>query len=473
MIPLTLDQLADVVGGDLADAMDGTRTIDSVVIDSRAAEPGALFVPLPGEHADGHTFVGDAIARGASGYLLASAARPLDEPGGVAVDDCADALLGLGIWVRDTVAPVVVAVTGSQGKTTTKDLASAAIGAGRPCVASPGSFNNDLGVPLTCCRLDEGSEVLVAEIGSRGVGQIARLAALLRPDVAVVTGVGASHLELLGDIETVARAKGELVEALGASGLAVLNADDARVAAMAARTSARVVTYGTTPAADWRASGVHLDGRACARFTAHGPAGEVPVRLALSGAHNVGNALAALAVADAVGVPLADAAAALAGAAVSRWRMELRAGPGGLVVINDAYNANPASTRAALDALAALDVPGRRWAVLGLMAELGEYGDAEHASVGAHAARTGVDRLVVVGRQAAAMAAGALDAGLAEDAADVVEDAGAALALLRAEARGGDGVLVKASRAVGLERVAIDLAPEACGPAAAPGGAGA
>ncbi|CAN5845414.1 UDP-N-acetylmuramoyl-tripeptide--D-alanyl-D-alanine ligase [soil metagenome] len=472
MIPLTLDQLADVVGGDVADATDGTRTISSVIIDSRAARPGALFVPLPGEHADGHAFVGDAMARGASGYLLASAARPLPEPGALVVDDCADALLGLGIWVRDTIAPIVVGVTGSQGKTTTKDLMGAAIGAGRACVASPGSFNNELGVPLTCCRLDESSEVLITEIGSRGIGQIARLAALVRPDIAVVTSVGASHLELLGDIETVARAKSELVEALPADGLAVLNADDPRVAAMAERTGARVITYGITATADWRASGVHLDGRACARFTAHGPPGEVPVRLALSGAHNVGNALAALAVADAVGVPLADAAAAVATAAVSRWRMELRAGPGGLVVINDAYNANPASTRAALDTLAALDVPGRRWAVLGLMAELGGTGDAEHASVGAHAAHAGVDRLVVVGRRAAAVAAGALEAGLPADAATVVADADAALTLLRAEASGGDAVLVKASRSVGLERVAIDLAP-AASDAAAPGEAGA
>jgi UDP-N-acetylmuramoyl-tripeptide--D-alanyl-D-alanine ligase len=457
VIRLTVTQLADVVGGEAARPGDGQRVIDHVVTDSRQAGPGALFVALPGEHADGHAFVADAARRGASAALIA-AERPLpDASGTVIVDDPADALLGLGAWVRDAIDPLVVAITGSQGKTSTKDLIAAAIGSQRAVVAAPASYNNDVGVPLTCCLAEPGTEVLVCEMGTRGLGDLARLAPVVRPDIAVVTAIGASHLALLGDVDTVARAKGELVEALAPDAHAVLNADDHRVAALATRTDATVVTYGVAQRAAWRARAVTLDGRARARFTAATAHGiEVPVTLGRAGHHMVANALAALAVADLAGVDAAHAAPALATAPASRWRMALAETPEGGVLLNDAYNANPASTRAALESLAALAVPGQRWAVLGDMAELGAHAAQAHRDVGELAAAVGLDGLVVIGEQAAAIADAAEEAGFAGATARLA-DADAALAWLDARVSARDAVLIKASRAVGLEAVADAL----------------
>lgn len=461
MIPLSLEQLADVVAGELADPREALLAVDAVVIDSRKATPGTLFVPLPGEHADGHEYLADAARRGAA--MLVASGRPLpDAPGVVVVDDPADALLGLGAWVRDTVDPAVVAVTGSQGKTTTKDLLAAAVGAGRRVAAAPESYNNNYGVPLTCCLLGLDTEVLVTEIGTRGLGHIAALAPLVRPDIAVVTAIGASHLELLGDLDTVALAKGELVEALGPGGVAVLNADDERVAALAARAPGRVVTYGSVAAADWQARDLRFDRLARPTFIAEGPDGQrVEVRLAQLGAHNVGNALAALAVAHLLEVPLEAAAAALSTARVSRWRMELCERSDGLVVLNDAYNANPASMRAALEALGRVEVEGRRWALLGRMAELGASSADAHTEIGRTCAELGIDGLVTVGEETAplhAAAAEAMDPGMVHHVDDVDE----AVAVVRGHAGPGDVVLVKGSRAVGLERaVAALLATEA------------
>ena len=378
MIPLTAEQLADVVGGDLLPGADPAAVVDDVVIDSRGARPGSLFVALAGERTDGHAFLGDALERGATLCMVDARRAHETATPAVAVDDCADGLLGLGRWARDTAAPQVVAITGSSGKTTTKDLLAAAVGASRDTVATPGSYNNELGVPLTCCALTLTSEVLVAEVGARGIGHVAALAAVLRPDVAVVTMIGGAHLEQFGSLEGVAQAKGELVEALDPDGIAVLNADDRLVAGLARRTAARVVTYGLGSDAEWRAEDVRLDRWARARFRVRG----VDVALPMPGAHHVGNALAALAAADAVGVDLAAAAEGLERARLSPGRSALVETTDGVTVLDDAYNANPASMAAALRTLAALSVSGRRWAVLGRMAELGPTGVQEHERIG-------------------------------------------------------------------------------------------
>jgi UDP-N-acetylmuramoyl-tripeptide--D-alanyl-D-alanine ligase len=454
VIPLTLEAVAEVVGGRLQDRADAGRRVDHVVIDSRQAGPGALFVALPGEHADGHDFIAHAAAQGAGGYLAVEERAPFDGAGAVLVDDPGDALLGLGTWVRQVVAPTVVAVTGSSGKTTTKDLIAAAAGGARRLVANEGSFNNELGVPLTCCRLEADSEVLVTEIGARGVGHIALLAGLLVPDIAVVTNVGAAHAELFGDLETTAAAKGELVEALAIDGVAVLNADDGRVAAMAARAPGRVVTYGMGAGVDWQAEDVRLDELARPSFAVRGRR----VQLPLPGEHNVGNALAAFAVADLLGVPFDAAAAGIEHAAVSHWRMEVQRAANGALILNDAYNANPASMEAALKTLAATATSGRRWAVLGHMAELGDQAAEAHDRIGRLVIRLGIDALVVVG----AAARGIRDAADLEGfygqgplhLVDTPEEAGA---LIRGELAPQDVVLVKASRSAGLERVAALL----------------
>jgi UDP-N-acetylmuramoyl-tripeptide--D-alanyl-D-alanine ligase len=458
MIALSLAQLADVVGGELLSEDAAGRMLDRVTIDSRDAGPGALFVALPGSRTDGHRFVGAAIAAGAAGALISDAYGDELSAGApaVVVDDPSDALLGLGVWVRDTVDPLVIAVTGSNGKTTTKDLIAAA-GAGRRLVANQGSFNNELGVPLTCCRMEPGTELLVCELGMRGTGQIAELTGLLRPKIGVITSVAAVHLELLGSLEAIADAKAELIEGLPPDGVAVLAADDPRVAAMATRTPARVVTFGQSPAAEWRARDVVLDDDARATFALDSPAGSATVRVPVPGLHNVGNALAALAAAVEAGVDLDAAVAGLERAAVSPWRLQLEH-IDGVRVLNDAYNANPTSTIAALRTLAHLPTRGRRLAVLGTMAEIGETSVSEHRRVGAEVAALGIDALIVVGTHAAAIRAGAdLADPAGADRRWAVDDVDGAVALLASEVRGGDVVLVKASRSAALEGVVTRL----------------
>ncbi|HSJ44937.1 MAG TPA: UDP-N-acetylmuramoyl-tripeptide--D-alanyl-D-alanine ligase [Euzebyales bacterium] len=459
MIELTLEQLANVVGGDLLDGSAAAAVVHGVTIDSRTVAPGDLFVALVGTRTDGHRYVGQALAAGAAGALVAAdrVDHVVPDAAAVVVDHPGDALLALGAWVRETADPTVIAVTGSNGKTTTKDLIAAAL-RDRAVVANEGSFNNELGVPLTCCRVTRDTEVLVSELGMRGVGQIAELAALLRPSIGIVTSVAAVHLELLGSIEAIAAAKGELVEALDPEGVAVLAADDPLVAAMADRTTARVVTFGRSADADFRATGIELDEAARARFVLDSPHGRHDVAVPVAGVHNVGNALAALAAATAAGVPLPAAIAGLGGATVSRWRLQLET-VDGIRVFNDAYNANPTSVAAALRTLCAVPTPGRRWAVLGTMAEIGATSAEEHHRTGRVVADLGVDALVTVGLTAAGIAEGAN----ANDPARcgqrwAVDDVETAAGLLADRVAAGDVVLVKASRSAGLERVVARLA---------------
>jgi UDP-N-acetylmuramoyl-tripeptide--D-alanyl-D-alanine ligase len=473
MIDVTLAQLAEIVGGKLVDERADTPVVHGVTIDSRRVGDGDLFVALPGTRTDGHRFVDAALAAGAAGALVA-ADRGVDPAPGTAVvvvDDPADALLALGAWLRDTLDPHVVAVTGSNGKTTTKDLIAASL-RDRAVVANEGSFNNELGMPLTCCRMTRSTEVLVSELGMRGPGQIAQLAALLRPTVGVVTSVAGVHLELLGSLEAIADAKGELVEALDADGTAVLAADDARVAAMAQRTVATVVTFGTARSADFRATDIELDRRARPRFVLHSPFGRHDVTVPVPGMHNVGNALAAVAAATASGVDLSSAIAGLAHARVSRWRLQLES-VGDVSILNDAYNANPTSVEAALRTLRALPTTGRRWAVLGTMAEIGPTSAEEHRRTGGVVTDLGVDALITVGDEAAAMIEGAAaaDTGHCQHRW-AVDDVDAAARILAHETDDQDVVLVKASRSAGLERVVARFA-ELRGTHATAGGRGA
>jgi UDP-N-acetylmuramoyl-tripeptide--D-alanyl-D-alanine ligase len=425
--------------------------LDGVATDSRRVGPGMLFVALRAER-DGHDFVGPAVEAGAGGALVARdwlAASSSDSGPGVpliAVDDTAVGLLDLGRAARDRLdGGQVVGITGSVGKTSTKDLTAAAVGAGRLVAASEKSFNNEIGVPLTLANAPEATEVAVIEMGARGIGHLRVLCGVARPTIAVVTAVAAAHTSTFGDLDAVAAAKGELVEALPPAGVAVLNADDARVAAMASRTRGGVLRYSARGgAADLVAAQVVVDDDLRPSFVARTPWGDVPVALGARGVHQVGNALAALAVAGACGVDVAAAGAALMGAALSPWRMELGRTPSGAAVLNDAYNANPASMAAALDALAALPA-SRRIAVLGEMAELGALSSSEHAAVASQAAGLGV---VLVAVDTPAYGA---------EPVEGVEGALAALGGLRPPLGTGDAVLVKASRVVGLERLAARL----------------
>ncbi len=493
MIDLTLAEVAEAVGGRLTDVADPAVVVHgAVVVDSRVVEAGGLFVAVPGDRVDGHGFTAAAISAGAVAALVA---HPTGVPA-IVVPDTVAALGRLARVVldraqqRDRSGLRVVAVTGSSGKTSTKDLLAAVLerhdrddGRGRhdrdATIAAPGSYNNEIGLPLTVLRVTDRTCHLLLEMGARRAGHIAALCAIAPPAVGIVLNVGSAHAGEFGGREATAGAKGELVEALPADGLAVLNADDPLVREMAARTAARVAMVGTGVDADVRAVDVDLDGRGRPRFTLCTQAGRAPVALQLYGEHQVGNALAVAAAALELGIPLAEVAAALSEATPrSRWRMEVRERADGVTVVNDAYNANPESVRAALRTLAAMAAGRRSWAVLGEMLELGPDSPAEHDAIGRLAVRLGVSRLVAVGAGARPVHLGASLEGSRDLAAGwsgesvAVPDTGAALDLLDREVRPGDVVLVKASRAAGLERVAEALlaAADDVAPGRAPGG---
>jgi len=464
VIPLTLARIAEITGGRLLGDPAAVVT-GEVVIDSRRAGPGGLFAAVAGERADGHHFASAAVAAGAVAVL---ATRPVPVPS-VLVADVPAALAALAAFVADSLPAVAIAgITGSSGKTTTKDLAAQLIERLGPTIAPAGSFNNEFGHPLTVLRADSSTRYLVLELSARGPGHIAYLCDIAPPRYGAVLNVGRAHAGEFGGLDQVAQAKGELVEALPAGGAAILNADDPRVLAMAARSAARVVTFGVRDrAASVRAADVRLDDLGRPSFTLLTPEGPAPVTLRLHGAHIVPNALAAAALAGELGLGLADIADGLSAAvARSRWRMEVRRREDGVTVINDAYNANPESVQAALQALSHLARDGRAFAILGHMAELGATSRASHEEVGEFAARPEIGRclagLIAVGEEAAPILAGARRVRSWTGEALAVPDGAVALDALANQLKPGDVVLVKASRAAHLEGVAeLLLAEEA------------
>ena len=480
MIPMTLAEIAAATGGRLH-RTDGSEVVTgSVEFDSRRAGPGGLFVALPGEKVDGHDFAAKALAQGAVGVL---AAREVDAPSvivppagraherafalsGDTDGSGAAVLAGLARTARAVVDRLgergltVVGVTGSSGKTSTKDLIAQVLEPMGPTVAPPGSFNNELGHPWTVLRAGHDTRHLVLELSARGPGHIRALCETAPPRIGVVLNVGTAHLGEFGSREGIARTKGELPEALPADGVAVLNADDPLVAGMAERTKARVVLVGESEAADIRATDVELDDHARATFTLVTAHGQRRVTLGLHGAHHVGNALSAAAVALELGASLDDVAERLGGARrLSERRMEVSTRADGVTIVNDSYNANPESVAAALRTLARMADGGQRrtWAVLGVMAELGDSGAEEHERIGRLAMRLDIDRLIAVDEQAGGIQHGARLEGFKGEEPVLVPDVDAAVALLDAELRPGDVVLVKASKVAALWRVADAL----------------
>jgi UDP-N-acetylmuramoyl-tripeptide--D-alanyl-D-alanine ligase len=461
MIPLTLAQVAEITGGQLR-GEPGTVVTGDVVVDSRRAGPGGLFAAVAGERADGHDFAAAAVAAGAVAVLVT---RPVAVPS-VLVADVPAALADLARFVVDSLPSAAIAgITGSSGKTTTKDLAAQLIERLGPTIAPAGSFNNEFGHPLTVLRADSSTRYLVLELSARGPGHIAHLCGIAPPRYGVVLNVGHAHAGEFGGLDQVAQSKGELIEALPAGGVAILNADDHRVLAMAARTAARVVTFGVAsraPRPTITAADVRLDDLGRPSFTLLTPEGQAPVTLRLHGAHIVPNALAAAALARELGLGLAGIADGLSAAvARSRWRMEVHRRGDGVTVINDAYNANPESVRAALAALRHLAQDGRAFAILGYMAELGAISRASHEDVGEFAARADLAGLIAVGEQAAPILAGARRVRSWTGETLAVPDGAAALDALANQLKPGDVVLVKASRAARLEGLADELLEEA------------
>ncbi|WHM39119.1 UDP-N-acetylmuramoyl-tripeptide--D-alanyl-D-alanine ligase [Streptomyces sp. BPTC-684] len=456
MIALSLAEIAEIVGGQSYDIPDpSVQVTGSVVIDSRLVAPGSLFAAFAGEHVDGHDYARVAYEAGAVAVL---AARPVGVPA-IVVDDVQGALGALAREVVRRLGTDVVALTGSSGKTSTKDLIAQVLQRHAPTVYTPGSLNNEIGLPLTALTATSETRHLVLEMGARGIGHIRYLTGLTPPRIGLVLNVGTAHIGEFGGREQIAEAKGELVEVLPQDGCAVLNADDPLVRAMAPRTKARVVLFGEAEDADVRAENVRLTAAGQPSFRLHTPSGCSDVTLRLYGEHHVSNALAAAAVAHELGMSADEIALALSEAGtLSRWRMEVTERPDGVTVVNDAYNANPESMRAALRALAAMGKGRRTWAVLGPMAELGDESLAEHDAVGRLAVRLNVSKLVAVGdREASWLQLGAYNEGSWGEESVHVSDAQAAVDLLRSELRPGDVVLVKASRSIGLERVALAL----------------
>ena len=515
MIDLTVAQIAEIVGGTLADispaAAAELHVTGTVEFDSRVVGPGGLFLALPGARSDGHDHAASAVATGAVAVLAAravgvpailvspepAAGRAQHGVAGVLEHDAdgsgAAVLAALAKLAKAVAAELVaggltiVGITGSSGKTSTKDLVAAVLDPLGEVVAPPGSFNNELGHPWTVLRATRRTDYLILEMSARHPGNIAALAAIAPPAVGVVLNVGTAHLGEFGSRDAIARTKAELPQAVPQSGVVILNVDDPAVAAMAEVTAARVVRVSRTDsgpptAPDVWASAVLLDELARPRFTMHkrdaSGTSQAEVQLGVYGDHQVTNALCAGAVALECGATVEQVAAALAGTGpVSRHRMQVTTRADGVTVIDDAYNANPDSMRAGLQALAWIAHGGvdqgsrirRSWAVLGEMAELGQDAITEHDRIGRLAVRLDVSRLVVVGigRSMSAMHHGAVLEGAwgswgadSDDGAVNVADGDAALALLRAEVQPGDVVLVKASNSVGLGRLADVLASE-------------
>lgn len=458
MIALTLGELARIVGGELAPGTDPARTVTGpAFLDSREAVPGGLFAAFAGEAVDGHDYAAAALAAGAAAMLGSRAV-------GVPAVLVADVEAALGRLARAVLARLtgttVIALTGSSGKTSTKDMLGQVLAGYGPTVFTEGSFNNEKGLPLTVLRADQDTKFLVLEMGARGIGHIKYLCELAPPRIGLVLNIGSAHASEFGSKEQTALAKGELVEALPADGLAVLNADDPFVAEMAVRTAAPVITFGEQPGARVRAEDVRVDEQGRAGFTLLADGASAQARLQVVGEHHVSNALAVAAVCVGVGMSVPDIAAGLSAArALSGGRMSVTTRSDGVIVIDDAYNANPESVRAGLKALITLARAhdARSWAVLGQMAELGEQSAAEHDAIGRLAVRLRIDRLVAVGAEAAMINAGAAHEGSGGQDTTLVADPDEAIALLREQLRPGDVVLVKASNAVGLRRVARAL----------------
>lgn len=478
---LHADQIAGFTGGEIVlPARECARQARGIAWDSRSVQPDDMYIALPGERVDGYDYCIDAIRAGASVLLIM---RAMDERVRHAAEEASAAV----VRVPDTFAAVtdlarnwrpmltgtVLALTGSSGKTTTKNLVRDVLAAHGSVVATEGNQNNELGVPATLLRAQPEDDAVVVEMGMRGAGQIARLCSFVKPDMALVTNVGTSHIELLGSRDAIAHAKSEVLEAVPqGSGAVFVNASDeyARQLCAYGCVSERNVNAvffdgsGVDPLAYDEslrpvvfASDVQLDDHGCPAFTLHVPGNTAFCHMRLRGLHNVHNACAAAAVGWYMHMDVASIACALSASESMAGRQDVLHTASGVTVVDDSYNANPDSMRASLAMFGSLSIPGRRFAILGDMAELGDYTVAGHRLVGEYAAHAALDRLICVGSSAASIASAAVDAGMPDDAVCLVDSAPDALAALVGELEEGDAVLVKASRSMGLERIVEGL----------------
>lgn len=451
MMPIKLEDLARIVEGRMAGG-DPSQLVLNISTDSRTLQPGDLYVPLKGERFDGHDFIWEAVSRGAMGFLTSQSHTREDDLAIIQVRDCLAALQALAREVRNRSSYRTIGLTGSTGKTSTKDFLKSILARRFKVWATPKSYNNEVGLPLTILGADSQDEILVAELGMRGEGQITQLCEILRPDMGIVTRIGPVHLETLGSEERIARAEGELVEAIPETGLVVLNRDDRWFPYMASKARGRVVSYGIDSEAEVRATDIKLDAEARPSFQLVSGDRRMVVKLQVMGEHNVANALAATALADELGVSMEEIKEGLQRAQLSGMRMEM-VRVGGIRVINDAYNANPMSMKAALRTLSHMGKRARTIALLGDMLELGEKAVYYHREIGREVVEQKIDFLIAVGDLSKYIYEAAVEAGLEEKRALLVDSLDDAANEIKKILSSGDVLLIKASRAIGLERV--------------------
>lgn len=444
---------------DAAKATQGTTTapqlmFNGVSTDTRTLKPGNLFVAIKGENFDGHDYIGQAMSAGACAVVTS---RQVDAPH-VLVDDTLAALGQLAAFHASMLSARVIGVTGSSGKTSTKDLLAQVLSTFGETLAPPGSFNNEIGLPSTVLAATKDTDFLVLEMGMRGLGHISYLCSIAQPEVGILLNVGSAHVELLGSADAIAQAKSEIIRDLPAHGVAVLFADDARVLNLRTQTNAQIITFGESKDADIRIADLEIDrnGRPTVAFEYKDRTHSVSLQL--TGEHQAFNAAAVIAACVGLGLDFDAVCAALSNATnISKWRMEVTNFPGDITVINDSYNANPESMRAGLKALKAMSQGRRSWAVLGEMRELGDQSLAAHDELGRLCVRLDVNKLVAIGTAGKIIQMGAAQEGSWGDEAQHVSTPAAAVAVLKSEVKSGDVIFIKASRAVGLESVASEL----------------
>ena len=455
--PLSLQTIAQFAGGAVRQG-DLDQVVTGISTDSRNLGAGALFLALRGERIDAHSFVETAAARGAVGAIVSSPVESAGLPKGFALIDVADTLLAyqrIAAHYRRTMPMKLVAITGSNGKTSTKDLTAAILSGRYRVLKTSGNFNNHVGVPITLLRAAPADEYAVLEIGMNHPGEIAPLAKIAAPDVAVITNIGTAHIEFMRTREAIAEEKGALVEAVNQSGCVILSAEDEFTSSISKRAAAAVITVGFS-GGDYRAENV-LPGGAGTTFTVRSDHGSIEAHLRVPGRHMVLNSLLAMAVGQTAGISLADCAANLERLDLTKGRLEFKE-VAGLQILDDSYNANPDSVVAAIETLAELPVKGRRIAVLGRMGELGTESEAGHRRIGAAAAKARLDQLIAVGAEAEHVVDGARRGGLRDaQAVATLEEAARRISGL---ARPEDLVLLKGSRSAGMERILGLLDPE-------------
>ncbi|MCL6471646.1 MAG: UDP-N-acetylmuramoyl-tripeptide--D-alanyl-D-alanine ligase [Firmicutes bacterium] len=462
MIPLTVEEIADSTEGIIISGSPNIK-VTGISVDSRAISSGYLFVPLKGT-TDGHAYITDALKKGASGFLVESNANEKEKlvklsrsQFVIEVRNTLKALQSIAAYYRTKLSAKVIGITGSTGKTTTKDMLNCILSKKARVVCTEKNFNNELGVPLTILRADQNTEVLIIEMAMRGRGQIKELAEIARPNIGVITNIGQAHIEILGSEKEIAAAKAELIECIPRDGVAVLNADDLWTENIASVACSKIITFGIADG-DIRGTEIDVDELGRPTFRLHfGREPAYVVRLSIPGKHNVYNALAVAAVALEMGYSIDDIRVGLSGCRPSAMRMEIFATDDNVLILNDTYNANPISMQAALSTLIDISTAGRHIAVLGDMLELGHISNEAHKEIGEMVASLGVDVLIAVGNESRVMAESATKAGMSAKSIITCLDSGTAARILKQLITPGDVVLVKGSRGVGLEVVVKEL----------------